>query len=377
MSRVSFVAVIVTCVGMTVASWVGASTGHLDPATMVGRCTPCHSSHGKANTPMLREAGDTFCLACHSTRSADPQKKRGLGMSTSARPADIESEQRKQYPHRWAMCRDCHSVHGVQTVRRGLVDIVTIGQVKASTKRGFDTEADLCLSCHGSRGVGGGDPHDLRVLFDPRNPSYHPVLATGPARNVPSLQSPLSSDSRINCTDCHMNDDPAGPRGPHGSRIDSGLGAAMNRQEGQPESETAYALCYACHERRIVLEDDAFPYHDEHVVDSRIPCTFCHEPHGATSAPALIRFNEPTVLTGVTASSSGVLAYESLGFGSGACYLTCHGVDHNPLGYGVGFDDKGLPLIPTLSGNEPMPGATRRLPATRVIPSPRYPDPSR
>ena len=100
---------------------------------MAGRCTPCHSSDGKAQTPMLREAGDEFCLACHSTRSVDPQRQRSLGMSISARPADIESESRKQYPHRWAMCGDCHSVHGVQSVRKGLVRACHHG-----TGQGFD-----------------------------------------------------------------------------------------------------------------------------------------------------------------------------------------------------------------------------------------------
>jgi hypothetical protein len=145
----------------------------------------------------------------------------------------------------------------------------------------------------------------------------------------------------------------------------------MNRQEGQPESESAYALCYACHDRRVVLELDAFPLHEKHVVDGRIPCGFCHDPHGATSAPALIRFNEATVITGVTASSSGMLGYEGLGFGSGACFLTCHGVDHDPLGYGAGFDSKGVPLVQGMWGGETLPAAPRRVPGTRVAPSRR------
>jgi predicted CXXCH cytochrome family protein len=148
------------------------------------------------------------------------------------------------------------------------------------------------------------------------------------------------------------------------------LGASMNTQEGQPESETAYALCYACHDRQIVLEQDAFPLHKEHVVGERIPCRSCHDPHGATSALALIRFNEPTVLTGVTASLSGSLSYESMGSGSGACFLTCHGVNHDPLGYGAGFDSKGLPLMPEMWGRESLLEAPRRLPDTRVAPSP-------
>ena len=371
MSRLPFVIVLTAWISALAPQTASAFTGHQDPGKMVGRCTPCHSSHGVTNTPMLRQAGDEFCLSCHSLQSADPQKKRALGLSTAAHPADIESETRKAYPHRWAACHDCHSVHGVQSNRGGPVEPFTKGQVKASTKRGFDTEADLCLSCHGSRGVGGGDPHDLRALLDPRNPSYHPVLAVGPARNVPSLRAPLSADARINCTDCHTNDDPNGPRGPHGSRLEGSLGAASNTQEGQPESESAYALCYACHDRRIVLEQDAFPYHKDHVVDERIPCRMCHEPHGATSALALIRFNEPTVLTGVTVSSSGYLRYESMGSGTGACFLTCHGVNHDPLGYGSGFDRKGRPLMPDMWQSRSFSGPQLRTPGTRAAPAPK------
>jgi len=369
MPRLPFVVVLAVCAsGAVCGGPVAAFTGHDDPSRMNRRCTPCHSSHGVSQTPMLRQSGDDMCLTCHSIRAADPQARRTLGMSTTAHPTDVESELKKQFPHRWASCLDCHTIHGVDTAPRGLVEPLTIGQVKRSTKRGFATEADLCLSCHGSRGVGGGDPHDLAVLLDPRNPSYHPVRAVGPARSVPSLVSPLSVDSRINCTDCHTNDDPTGPRGPHGSRVDGLLGAGMNQQEGQPESETAYALCYACHDRRVVLEQDAFPLHTEHVVGERVPCSLCHDPHGATSALALIRFNEPTVLKGVTASTSGRLSFESMGTGSGACFLMCHGVDHDPLGYGAGFDSNGLPLMPEMWGREPVPGVRRGQPGTRVAP---------
>lgn len=311
-------------------------SGHEDPSKLDRPCTPCHAGHGVSRTPMLREAGDGFCLGCHSSRGADPQARRARGMSSSARPADIESELGKQYTHRWAACRDCHSVHGVGGDRDAPVQPLTMGQVKRSTRRGFDTEADLCLSCHGTREAGQGDPHDLGVLFDPRNPSYHPVLAIGPAADVPSLQSPLTTDSRLNCTDCHTNDDPSGPRGPHASRTESTLGNTLNRQEGQPESATAYALCYACHDRGTVLERDGFPDHRRHVVNEGAPCTLCHDPHGATAARAMIRFNEPTAIQGVTASSSGLLRFESTGPGSGACYLTCHAVDHDPKAYGPG-----------------------------------------
>ena len=52
--------------------------------------------------------------------------------------------------------------------------------------------------------------------------------------------------------------------------------------------------------------------------------------------------------------------------GSGACYLTCHGVDHNPLGYGVTQflrdavrlrpPRAGIPVPPPLTPRAQAPG---------------------
>ena len=361
MSRLSLLAAWITCAVLALCPSAQAASGHEDPTNWERRCSPCHRSHGIAGSKMLKAAGDDLCLDCHDAGSASPTQRARLGMSTSARPADIRSQLTKPYTHGRATCAECHSTHGSPLVTRGAVDALTVGEVRPSPRRGFDIEAELCLHCHGSRGTGGGDPHDLYELFDPRNLSYHPVLAVGPASDVPSLVSPLSTTSRINCTDCHANDDPGGPRGPHGSRIRSLLGNTLNQHEGQPESPTAYALCYACHDRQVVLEGDAFDDHREHVVDERIPCSSCHDPHGATAARAMIRFNEPTSLTGVTPSSSGRLEFVDLGMGSGACFLTCHGEDHNPLGYGAGFDESGRSLIPGL--------AMTRAPAPKRRPS--------
>jgi hypothetical protein len=147
----------------------------------------------------------------------------------------------------------------------------------------------------------------------------------------------------INCSDCHTSNDDRGARGPHGSVVPGLLGNGYSNQDGQPESPSSYALCYQCHDRDVVLDADGFPYHRMHVVDLRTTCALCHDPHGATAARALIRFNEPTSITGVLASGSGRLEYVSDSTGSGACYLKCHGVDHDPLGYGPMFTLEGRP----------------------------------
>lgn len=317
---------------------------HFEPGNLAEDCTPCHRGHGAARTPMLRTEPDVMCLSCHQAGAAEPGRREELGMGSAANPTDIRGELVKPIVHRGARCVDCHSIHGVARLPGLTGNGTDLGRQNPSTKRGYTTEADLCLACHGTRAKMVSDPHDIGLLLDSRNPSFHPVLAIG-VGEVPSLLPPLTADSLINCSDCHTNDDPRGARGPHGSRVPGLLGADYSLQDGQPETESAYGLCYQCHDRMVVVDGDPFPYHRLHVVDQRTACVLCHDAHGATAARALIRFNEPTGMTGVLASSSGRLEYDSDVPGTGGCYLTCHGVDHDPLGYGPMFDLNGRPTF--------------------------------
>jgi predicted CXXCH cytochrome family protein len=312
---------------------------------------------------MLITEDDDACLQCHDAAANDPGRKDELGMSTSARPFDIKNELQKPVRHGVARCVDCHSVHGVELTPPGNVGLVFSGLKKGSTHRAFTDEAGLCLSCHSSVTSSSEDPSDLGRLFDPQNPSYHPVLAPGRASEVPSLINTLTVESIINCTDCHTSDDPGGPRGPHGSQFGALLGARQILDDGNDESADTYALCYACHARGIVLNADAFPFHRQHVVDARASCSTCHNPHGAANARALIRFNDAVSSSRVSPSSSGVLLFESVTQGSGACYLSCHGKDHNPLGYGPEFTEDGLAKrgvsAPELLSPPPRPAGER------------------
>jgi len=140
----------------------------------------------------------------------------------------------------------------------------------------------------------------------------------------------------ITCTDCHGSDDPIGPRGPHGSSY-AGL-LKLNYQVGDelPESEYAYALCYKCHERRSILSNESFPYHRQHIQGDTAgglgtSCFTCHDAHGSTQYPNLIRFDESVV----SPNLQDKLKFDPQGYSArhGACYLNCHGVEHSPKEY--------------------------------------------
>ena len=345
MSRLSLLTLAAAC-GLAAWGGVDAQEAHLAPDKFVDDCSACHRGHGVSGTAMLSRAGDAVCLGCHGPQAAASGQRLALGMTPGARPADIEAEIRKPVIHRGALCSDCHSVHGVQVRPQVVNDRLTLGLRKPSPRHGFTDESDLCMSCHGGTRSRVEDPLDIGVLFDPSDTSYHPVLSIASSAGVPSLLPPLTDTSLINCTDCHRNDDPTAPKGPHGSRVPGLLGAEYALQDGQTESPATYALCYGCHDRDVVLsESGAFPLHQEHVVEDRTPCSYCHNPHGATVGRALIFFNEPTSLTNVNPSGSGRLEFVSMAPGEGACFLTCHGRDHDPLGYGAGFSEDGSPLF--------------------------------
>jgi len=75
----------------------------------------------------------------------------------------------------------------------------------------------LCFNCHSYSANLPADQTNKAEIFNISNPSFHPVLTSGRNTDVPSLAPPLTASSLITCTDCHSNDDPAGPKGPHGS----------------------------------------------------------------------------------------------------------------------------------------------------------------
>ncbi len=207
-------------------------------------------------------------------------------------------------------------------------------------------EYELCYRCHSESANLPGASTDKHLEFKVNNPSYHPVEGEGKNTYVISLKEPYVAKkekagdvSIITCSDCHGSDDSSGPRGPHGSNFPGLLKSNYEMDDERPESDYAYALCYKCHDRTSILNNESFPYHAQHIQgeigrQEGTSCFTCHDAHGSAQYQHLIRFNEDVV----SENANGELKYDAQGYSArhGSCFLNCHGVEHDP-------DIEGLP----------------------------------
>jgi len=249
-------------------------------------------------------------------------------------------------------CVDCHDPHSASKVEegKGLVFVTnTPGiEIDGSSTANAVAEYEMCFRCHGNgpgrRAMPTPRVHDqtnVRMQFDTGNPSFHPIAGPGTSTDVPSLITPLAENSMIKCSDCHASDDDSrlggqGPDGPHGSIYPSLLVRGYQTQDRTPESPSAYALCYTCHDRNSILADETFSEHRLHISDNSTPCSACHDPHGISltqgdsdSNSHLINFDSSIVFP----NAADELRFEDRGSRAGACYLACHNSDHNGLSY--------------------------------------------
>lgn len=327
-------------------------------STAQNACGSCHRAHGAKGTPwnLQLENISATCLSCH-----DGQVARD----------DIEKEMRKPSSHgvqtegpigvtggpyvegSSVSCSDCHDPHaagssaGSGRVPRSLAGVPGV-DLGGRVVDEISDEHELCFRCHGLAPASlvpvvsrNNVQPNKRLQFQPTNPSFHPVGNPGLNPSVPSLIPPLTTSSLITCGDCHGSDATralggTGPAGPHGSIFRPLLVRRYEVLDFSFESPAAYALCYRCHQRDSILRDDSFKGHRLHVVDQRTPCSACHDPHGisssqgdSTNSSHLINFDRAIVLP----NAAGRLEFEDLGRFRGQCYLSCHGVDHNPLAY--------------------------------------------
>ena len=309
---------------------------------------------------------ESVCLSCHGvTTRRDEMIRRGyMRQANDLVLSDVESELRKPYSHpvlgvsgvhrqyealpeegisvpRHAECVDCHDPH---LVERGVPFRGISGRRVGNFIAEIDAEYQLCYKCHSESANLPSRSTDKHTEFKTTNPSFHPVEGEGANACVISLKTPYVARkqnpgdvSEISCHDCHGSDDPTGAKGPHGSRFPGLLKANYSMEDGRPESENDYALCYGCHDRASILGNESFAYHSQHILGSSAggeggtSCFTCHDAHGSTRYQYLIRFNEDVVLP----NADGKLEFKAQGVASrhGSCLLNCHGVEHNPKEY--------------------------------------------
>ncbi len=349
-------------------------------------CLNCHKPHSAGGRARLLNSAveETNCSVCHNSHVAQKDIMTEFnkfshhpitstsGVHDPKEPAVVAA--------RHVECYDCHNPHAAKSAATGNLAGPLTG-VRGVNAGGTEVnpvtrEYEVCFRCHAdstnkpaARTARVLVQTNVRLEFATANPSYHPIEGAGKNANVPSLAGApagLSTSSTINCTDCHNNDGgpkagATGPNGPHGSQYAPLLVRQYITADPTVESPATYALCYNCHNRSSILGNQSFPRHSFHIgggtrmgggggggmggggggggmATVNAPCNNCHDPHGisvtqgnSTNNSKLINFN-----TGqVSPSSSNILRYESTGTFSGRCYLTCHGMNHNPCTYGA------------------------------------------
>ncbi|MHC4213886.1 MAG: cytochrome c3 family protein [Planctomycetota bacterium] len=313
-------------------------------------CLSCHMPHsaGGAERLLHFSKSEDNCLNCHDGSVAktnlrtslskasrhDVVRYRGihdLRESPLASPAHVE-------------CVDCHSPHGATSTpaqapaASGAIQRVPGITASGSITQQIQYEYELCFKCHGdnpsritssiTRQI---TQTNTRLEFDPSNPSYHPIIAPGTNDDVPSLKSSMTVATIIYCTDCHNSDSSSGPKGPHGSNYPNLLAYRYETSDYTAESESAYELCYQCHNRNNILSDESFPRHSEHLNDN-IPCSACHDPHGISSAQGATGSNSHLInfdTSIVSENSLGQLQFTDSGVFQGSCSLRCHNIEHD------------------------------------------------
>jgi predicted CXXCH cytochrome family protein len=335
-------------------------------------CESCHRPHAAVtDTHLLKGVGSQVCLQCHNGRVADKNFVAELGKPYTHGPvaADANVHNAAEGPanpvrplpetrstqQRHAECVDCHNPHAAyaQTAIAPNVPGSLFG-VWGIDRNGSKIaparyEYEICFKCHADSANKPSSPQppetvrhavpetNLRRQFDLTAPSGHPVEGPGRNPNVPGLVKPLAEMSTIYCSDCHASDSGPGaggngPRGPHSSSYRHVLERNLLTADNTAESPDAYALCYKCHQRQVLLSDASnFKLHKTHVVNDRAPCTACHTWHGVSLTQGN-EINNAHLIDFDTSIASrarvGLIQYTAAGIGHGTCTLTCHGLEH-------------------------------------------------
>lgn len=318
-------------------------------------CGNCHVSHSAGGHQRLMNYAidEDNCLVCHTGNvatqniGAELTKPYGHFVQNYMGQHDAAENFVLGGVPKHVECADCHNAHqsdptpspGAPVVSGAITGVSGIDSSGLAVKYA-QNQQEICYKCHGDNNVSSSltinrqlPQLNTRLEFDPGNPSFHPVAGTGVNPNVPSLQSPYTTLSRLACTDCHNNDNASGPKGPHGSTYPYLLVKNYTTADNTTESPLTYELCYTCHSRASLLANQSFKAHSSHIVTYQAPCSACHDAHGvsntqgnAVNNAALINFDLSIVLP----DSLGQLRFEKTATG-GQCYLNCHGATHDPV----------------------------------------------
>ncbi len=348
----------------SIATWDGTGRDPWPhtPYTTVNEnaCENCHRPHTASGHLRIlnyfREEDN--CLYCHNGSvaaadiNADFNKTWKHNFSATTNVHDPVENLPVQVRH--VECVDCHNPHyangntAAAPFANGQIQGVPGVDSDGNAVAEIQYEYELCYKCHADSPdkPGTNIPRQIvqtnvRLEFDPSNPSFHPVEAAGTNPDVPSLLPPYTESSIIYCTDCHASSGAGAAEGPHGSIYFHLLKYNYETADNTTESYAAYELCYQCHDRNSIINNTSTGYgdrvHNKHIVEENTPCSVCHDAHGISSGQGnstnnshLINFNT-AVVSG--ARPGGQLEFIDNGDFAGECWLTCHGRNHRGRSY--------------------------------------------
>jgi len=342
------------------ANWNGSGTDpwfHTDYNTVSeNACENCHNPHTADGHFRLMNfiPEEQNCLVCHTGNVAvtniQTQLNKPYTHAVDAYNNVHDPEEPNVVQIRHVECEDCHNPHAVNNTNanppnvNGFIEGVKGVDTDGNPVSEILYEYELCYRCHADSPDKPGSPttrqieqNNVRLEFDLSNPSYHPVEGPGVNSNVPSLIPPLTESSKIYCTDCHASNGSGSPEGPHGSIYPQILKYNYETDDFTEESYQAYRLCYQCHSRESILDDDSFEEHKKHIKGEDTPCNICHDPHGISSSQG--NFTNNTHLINFDLSvvgpdpETGRLEFIDDGVFHGKCYLKCHDEEHSPEDY--------------------------------------------
>jgi predicted CXXCH cytochrome family protein len=197
-------------------------------------CQMCHEAHASDHRMMLREDPQTLCLSCHETI-------RHTVESASTQHAAVTTDR---------SCLNCHEAHASDHPRILQTDMMT-----------------LCFECH---------DREIKLDSGVKLGNIKRVIETGT-----SLHGPVSQS---NCAACHQI---------HGGDFFRLLVQEYPPEFYAPFKEESYALCFNCHDRHLVRDEQTTSLtnfrngdvnlHFLHVNRDKKgrTCRACHETHAS------------------------------------------------------------------------------------------------
>jgi predicted CXXCH cytochrome family protein len=234
-----------------------------------GECSACHTPHESALPKLLIKAGDALCFTCHGDLKTLLEKKNVHPAidsgCTSCHDPHGSANPGLLAEHGAALCAQCHDA----IVEKAERSPVTHGALKS--KAG-------CAACH--------SPHaseNAKLLLKPEKEVCLGCHAQALTAAMTVLHGPVKVGK---CTACHE---------PHGGANRRLLAKAFPAEAYVPYTDTAYELCFGCHQRDLLrypdtsfatgFRDGERNLHFVHVNNTKKgrSCKLCHAVHGAAN----------------------------------------------------------------------------------------------